>query len=64
MTKFEQMSQTCGNAQISAVDSNGLLAKTLNEIAKRGNDAEVRTCKEGIKILEVTKRVAIIIPKG
>jgi hypothetical protein len=64
MTKFEQMSQTCGNAQISAVDRNGLLAKTLNEIAKRGNDAEVRTCKEGIKILEVTKRVAMIIPKG
>lgn len=62
--KFEQMGQTCGNAQISAVDKNGLLAKTLDDIAKRGNDAEIRTCKEGLKILEVTKRVAIIIPKG
>ena len=57
------MSQTCGNAQISA-ERNGLLARTLDEIAKRGNDAEVRTCKEGIKILEVTKRVAVIIPRG
>ena len=63
MNKFEQMSQTCGNAQISA-ERNGLLARTLDEIAKRGNDAEVRTCKEGIKILEVTKRVAVIIPRG
>ena len=63
MNKFEHLSQTCGNAQISA-DRNGLLARTLDEIAKRGNDAEVRTCKEGIKILEVTKRVAVIIPRG
>lgn len=64
MTKFEQMSQTCGNAQISAVDRNGLLAKTLDEITKRGNDAEIRTCKDGVKILEVSKRVVVIIPKG
>ena len=63
MTKFEQMSQTCGNAQISA-DYNGLLAKTIAEITKRGNDAEIRTCKDGVKILEVSKRVAVIIPKG
>ena len=60
---FGLKGQTCGNAQMSAVDRNGLLARTLDEIAKRGNDAEVRTCKEGVKILEVTKRVAIIIPK-
>lgn len=63
MTRFEQMSQTCGNAQISA-DHNGVLARTIAEITKRGNDAEVRTCKEGIKVLEITKRVAVIIPKG
>ena len=61
---FGQMGQTCGNAQMSAVDRNGLLARTLDEIAKRGNDAEIRTCKEGIKILEVRKSVAAIIPKG
>ena len=57
------MSQTCGNAQIS-VGNNDLLARTIAEITKRGNDAEIRTCKEGVKILEVSKRVAIIIPKG
>ena len=61
---FGQMGQTCGNAQMSSVDRNGLLARTLDEIAKRGNDAEIRTCKEGLKILEVSKRVAVIIPKG
>ena len=49
---------------MSSVDRNGLLARTLDEIAKRGNDAEIRTCKEGIKILEVRKTVAAIIPKG
>ena len=49
---------------MSSVDRNGLLARTLDEIAKRGNDAEIRTCKEGLKILEVSKRVAVIIPKG
>lgn len=39
-----------------------LLNKTISGIVARGNDAEVRTCKEGIKVLEVTKRVAVVIP--
>lgn len=31
-------------------------------IVARGNDAEIRSSKEGIKILEVSKKVAAVIP--
>lgn len=32
-------------------------------IVARGNDAEIRSSKEGIKIFEVSKKVAAVIPK-
>lgn len=49
--------------QISSIDRDAFIARTIAEITKRGNDAETRTCKEGLKILEVTKRVVAIVPK-
>ena len=36
----------------------------VREITARGNDVEVRTCREGIKVLEITKRVAGVFPKN
>ena len=38
------------------------LDNLVREITARGNDVEVRTCREGIKVLEITKRVAGIFP--
>ena len=38
------------------------LDKLVREITARGNDVEVRTCREGIKVLEITKRVAGVFP--
>ena len=35
----------------------------VRNIVARGNDAEIRSSKDGIKILEVSKRVAAVIPK-
>ena len=34
----------------------------VRNIVARGNDAEIRSSKEGIKILEVSKKVAAVIP--
>ena len=34
----------------------------VREITARGNDVEVRTCREGIKVLEITKKVAGVFP--
>ena len=36
---------------------------TVRAIVARGNDAEIRSSKEGIKIFEVSKKVAAVIPK-
>ena len=36
--------------------------RLVREITARGNDVEVRTCREGIKVIEVTKRVAGVFP--
>lgn len=36
--------------------------KIAREITARGNDVEVRTCREGIKVFEVTKRVVAVFP--
>lgn len=36
---------------------------TVRKIVARGNDVEIRSSKDGIKILEVSKRVAAVIPK-
>ena len=38
------------------------LDKLVREITSRGNDVEVRTCREGIKVFEITKRVAGVFP--
>lgn len=35
---------------------------TVRAIVARGNDAEIRSSKEGIKIFEVSKKVAAVIP--
>lgn len=34
----------------------------VRKIVARGNDAEIRSSKDGIKIFEVSKKVAAIIP--
>ena len=35
---------------------------TVRAIVARGNDAEIRSSKEGIKIFEVSKKIAAVIP--
>lgn len=40
------------------------LDKIAREITARGNDMEVRTCREGIKVFEVSKKVIAVIPAG
>lgn len=41
----------------------GYMDDVVRKIVARGNDAEIRTCKEGIKVLEVSKKVIAVIPK-
>jgi hypothetical protein len=36
---------------------------TVRKIVARGNDAEIRSSKDGIKIFEVSKKVVAVIPK-
>lgn len=36
---------------------------TVRKIVERGNDAEIRSSKDGIKILEVSKKLVAVIPK-
>lgn len=38
------------------------LDKIAREITARGNDVEVRTCREGIKVFEVSKKVVAVFP--
>lgn len=45
-----------------ATSYNPEINKVVNEIVARGNDVEMRTCREGIKIFEVSKKVVTIIP--
>ena len=33
----------------------------IAQIHKRGNDVEIRTCKDGIKVIEVHRKVIAII---
>ena len=42
---------------------NQQIDEVVRRIVARGNDAEVRSSKDGIKIFEVSKRVAAVIPK-
>ena len=38
------------------------LDDTVRNIVQRGNDVEIRSSKDGIKVLEVKKTVAAVIP--
>lgn len=40
------------------------LDRIAREITARGNDMEVRTSREGIKVFEVSKKVIAVIPAG
>lgn len=46
------------NHRVSSLDN------LVREITSRGNDVEVRTCREGIKVFEISKRVAGVFPSG
>ena len=37
------------------------IAKIIEEIIKRGNDVEIKSCKNGYKILEVKRKVVATI---
>ena len=37
------------------------IEKIASEILARGNDVEIRTCKEGMKIIEVSRKVVLVI---
>lgn len=37
------------------------IQKIANEIVSRGNDVEIRACKDGLKVLEVTRKVVLVI---
>lgn len=39
------------------------LDDTVRKIVARGNDVEIRSSKDGIKVLEVSKKIAAVIPK-
>lgn len=43
--------------------SNSSLDALVREITARGNDVEVRTCREGIKVFEISKKVVGVFPK-
>lgn len=40
----------------------GYMDDVVRKIVARGNDAEIRSSKDGIKIFEVSKKVAAVIP--
>ena len=40
----------------------GYMDDVVRRIVARGNDAEIRSSKDGIKIFEVSKKVAAVIP--
>ena len=33
----------------------------IEQIHKRGNDVEIRNCKDGLKVIEVHRKVIVII---
>ena len=41
----------------------GYMDDVVRGIVARGNDAEIRSSKDGIKIFEVSKKIAAVIPK-
>lgn len=40
----------------------GYMDDVVRKIVARGNDAEIRSSKDGIKIFEVSKKIAAVIP--
>lgn len=60
MTPYRTFPQKTENVSVKTPVSN--LDKIAREITSRGNDVEVRTCREGIKIFEVTKKVVAVLP--
>lgn len=48
--------------QIEQSDS-PILIKIINEVLSRGNDVEIKQSKNGIKVLEISKKVRIEIQK-
>lgn len=40
----------------------GYMDDVVRGIVARGNDAEIRSSKDGIKIFEVSKKIAAVIP--
>lgn len=35
----------------------------VEAILKRGNDVEIRSCKEGYKVIEVIRRASVVLTK-
>ena len=57
--------EVCASGTIRANVSQeyvGYMDDVVRGIVARGNDAEIRSSKDGIKIFEVSKRVAAVIP--
>ena len=40
----------------------GYMDDVVRRIVARGNDAEIRSSKDGIKILEISKKLVAVIP--
>ena len=38
------------------------IEETVAEIIARGSEAEIRTCKEGLKVIEVSRKIIKIFP--
>lgn len=55
-------SSTAFRAENSPSGGVSSLDKIAREITARGNDMEVRTCREGLKIFEISKKVIAVIP--
>lgn len=63
---MEDLKRTAERSAVSAMvppQYAGYMDDVVRKIVAKGNDVEIRTCKEGLKVLEVSKRVAAVIPK-
>ena len=49
--------------KLNAQDSE-MLFKVIFDILERGNDAEVKQTKNGIKVLEISKKIRVEITNG
>lgn len=60
MTPYRTYKPANGNTAVKTPVST--IDKIAREITARGNDVEVRTCREGLKIFEVSKKVVAVFP--